>query len=325
MKKRRTRIFTLMFIILVLVIIVLLLIFTRWKKDEAAWINGNVIYAQEVQKEMEAMRGQVLGESPDAANQPEVMEQWRQTALENCMRRQLIFQLAVREGLMETSDYKELIQLMEQENKKRMEADQKGEVVYGILKYTEETYFTYLLSNMTEKLITVLVEKELKFEESDLKAYYDENIIGEQLNSAYHSIVMYSGDKLETGLKEQLLMIKKELEDGKLPEDIETRENVSVTSMDVTKESRVAQRSLELGEKISSLKAGETSDVFEDGEQQILLYCASVTKESKITFDESREYTRKRYLEQKLEELLKQLRQTAEVSINKRVLEKIVP
>jgi hypothetical protein len=81
---------------------------------------------------------------------------------------------AKKQGLIDNIGYANFLINFEKENKRRLEARSKGQVIYGPVQYSEEGYFDYLFSNLVNKLKNDLYAKEFLIDKS-LQLFYDLN------------------------------------------------------------------------------------------------------------------------------------------------------
>lgn len=101
-------------------------------------------------------------------------ETLRTRALERCINIKLQQTAAVQAGILKESDisYSGFLSMLEEENKRRKEAVDNGEIIYGPKKYEEEEFFKYTFNNMVIRLKEKLVETELKHTPEEVAAYY---------------------------------------------------------------------------------------------------------------------------------------------------------
>jgi hypothetical protein len=83
--------------------------------------------------------------------------------------------LARKYGLKVVINYPDFLKAMEQENAKRQQAHEMGEVIYGPLNYSESSYFSYTYSNTIINLKRKLEEEVFKVNDSCLKALYNQD------------------------------------------------------------------------------------------------------------------------------------------------------
>lgn len=102
----------------------------------------------------------------------------RERALEQAVRDKAVFALARTHGLLETADFAGLTAKMEAENRERKAAVQRGEVVYGLVRFTLEPYYAHVLASLKTELKRKLSENPedpLYLERGDVESYYDEH------------------------------------------------------------------------------------------------------------------------------------------------------
>ena len=78
-------------------------------------------------------------------------------------------------GIIGDFSYSAFLKSLESENKRRKEAKEKGQVIYGPVQYSEQVYYNYLLTNMIARLMDYLPGADLALTEEKLQSYYSGN------------------------------------------------------------------------------------------------------------------------------------------------------
>ncbi|MDP4098142.1 peptidyl-prolyl cis-trans isomerase [Paenibacillus sp. P96] len=134
----------------------------------------------QVQNEFQTQYGITLGkddwEKEFAGRKP--LRELQEKALAEIIRDKTIFILAQEAHLIDYVDFSDFLKAMEQENRNRKEAAASGEVVYGLMNFSAEPYYSHVLSSLRTALKTALSENEsdpLYIERGEVEAYFDAN------------------------------------------------------------------------------------------------------------------------------------------------------
>ena len=92
----------------------------------------------------------------------------KKLALKKAVRCKIQQILALKKEVVQQIDFDSIMSKMEEENQRRKEKIEKGEVVYGLSKYTKRTFFVGEFDKMLIKLKSELLKEELKPTEEDL-------------------------------------------------------------------------------------------------------------------------------------------------------------
>ena len=102
-------------------------------------------------------------------NQKSPLEMLKDLALQKAVRCKIQQILALEKGIVDQIDFDRIISKMEDENQRRKEKVEKGEVIYGALKFTQRTFFAHEFDKMLMSLKVELLKSELKPSEKDLE------------------------------------------------------------------------------------------------------------------------------------------------------------
>ncbi|MFM9279892.1 peptidyl-prolyl cis-trans isomerase [Paenibacillus jiagnxiensis] len=134
----------------------------------------------QVQNEFQTKYGVTLGkddwEEEFAGRKP--LRDLQAKALEEIIRDKTVFILAKEEQLIDYVDYSDFLKAMEEENQNREKAAASGEIVYGLMNFSAEPYYSHVLSALKTALKTALSENEgdpLYIERGEVEAYFQAN------------------------------------------------------------------------------------------------------------------------------------------------------
>jgi hypothetical protein len=134
----------------------------------------------QVQNEFQTQHGVTLGtddwEKEFAGKKP--LRELQQQALAEILRDKTVFMLAKEAHLIDYVDFSDFLKAMEQENQNRKAAVASGEIVYGLMNFAAEPYYSHVLSSLRTALKTALSENEndpLYIERGEVEAYFQAN------------------------------------------------------------------------------------------------------------------------------------------------------
>jgi len=97
------------------------------------------------------------------------LETLKELALENVKRCKTQQILALEKGIINTTNFNEIIGEMDKVNAERKEKAEKGEPIYGPVQFTTRTYFFHVFDKMVIELKNELVKNELKPHKEELQ------------------------------------------------------------------------------------------------------------------------------------------------------------
>lgn len=161
----------------------------RTSDEQVAELGGYAITDQEVAFHMERLKPSVENEFRVKSQVTLGKGDWtkpvgdlpplgvlQERALEQAVRDKVVMILARSHGLLDTVDFSGLTASMEAENRERQAAVQRGEVVYGLVRFTLESYYAHMLVSLESGLKQKLSqhpEDLLYLERGDVESYYE--------------------------------------------------------------------------------------------------------------------------------------------------------
>ncbi|MFS0725474.1 peptidyl-prolyl cis-trans isomerase [Paenibacillus sp. 1P07SE] len=104
------------------------------------------------------------------------LQQLRQRALEASLEDKALLLLAQEQRLIDSADFSAILQRMEQENRSRAAAVARGDIVYGLQRFSPESYYPHLLTALKTGLKQALSKHEgdpLYLNREEVEAYFD--------------------------------------------------------------------------------------------------------------------------------------------------------
>jgi len=96
------------------------------------------------------------------------LEKLKETALEQAKRCKVQQIIALEKGIIETANFDEILGKLQKINDERKQKIEKGEPIYGPIRFTSRTYFFHVFDKMQIELKTELAKDELKPGKEDL-------------------------------------------------------------------------------------------------------------------------------------------------------------
>lgn len=252
--------------------------FLMFLRDQKA-VTANYYWTNyEMQPDKEFWRTEIDGQTP--------LEYAKERALAAVTEAKVEFALAAEKDILEYKDYDELLADMEEENSVRAEKQEKGEAVYGITEYTPFTYYQYLNGNARAEVEKKMID-EVDPTEEELKKVYEDNKETFSLGQVYDYTVKYA--------------------DG-------TEEKVSQNTREIGKEESTKEDLIY--NYFSEMKPGQVvENYYYQGKEADVVF-ESVKNLGYATFEESKESLKAFYARAKLNELIAEKTENAEISMN---------
>lgn len=267
----------------------------------------------------------------------------RERALDECIRVQVQLILARKKGLIINTSYSSFLKELDKENKRRKDAIEKGQPVYGVSQYNEQTFYIDFFTKLIMKLKEKFAENDLKYTEMDLNQYYEKIKYTTYKKADYIKIqkicISYSDKGEEAGkdtqneAKLKIEEVKKKLDNGEVFENAATQFNPVDSEKSKygeqifgeTSVRKISPLDFQLKSHAQNLSIGQISDIFEANNAYYIIKCVDKKSLGYFSFDEVKGNVKIKYVDQKYEELIDKFIKEAEVKINKRVYRSIMP
>jgi hypothetical protein len=258
------------------------------------------------------------------------LERLKQQALDECVRIKVEQALAKKTGVIADISYSGFLASLAAENERRKRAVAAGEPIYGPMQYREDTYFTYVFSNMVIELKRRLGRGELSPTEDQLREHY-----GRTKDTLYKL-----DDRVEVWMIRVPFKLRPEESEGLTREDARARIGDAKARLDEGEEFELVaaaynedeslkertfdddsrrfdeRRRPQLRKAAESLSAGEISDIVEERSAFHILMCVEREEVGHMPYDKVRHNVRGNYIDGQYEELVEELARAATVEIN---------
>ncbi|GEM_PF-770923 len=212
---------------------------TAYSKRAAAVMDefgGYVITEDELNFHMERMRAEVRNYFNNTYGVSLSGDDWQKSyggefpeemlksmALDTCKREKLLFVLGKEYGLTDYVDFDEFLLSMEKENKQRKETVAQGGIVYGLVEYGKEEYYTHVISNLEIRLKELLSRKEedpLYISEKEVYSYFQSHKEDWTVNATEYRVMEYFLPEKEDKDGKVSSSITEKLEEGEEFEEV---------------------------------------------------------------------------------------------------------
>jgi hypothetical protein len=265
----------------------------------------------------------------------------KQKTLDQLSRIKVQEMIAREKGLTDDISYSSFLKSLKAENKRRREALAKNEIIYGPQEYGEKEYFNYSFNNMVNDLKEKLGKDELLVDNSKLKEYYEKMKSKDYKFSDTIKIIRlyvnYSISDNENTFSETQAEVKMKefakLKDNQSFDEVmkQIKNNGSsnygyedlVFDMKNRKEDlNDYETTMEIAYKLSQ---GQISKVFKDEDRHCfcIVKCVEKIENGYKEYEEVKESVKISYVEKAYNELIDKMVDEANISIDKKVFDKI--
>lgn len=340
--------------VVIVIAVAALILPSVWKihKENSivATVNGEPVSVREFSRKLETVRADIYQYFYQKYGVNDNLNFWtnsyggevplevaKKKTLDYLTRTKIELLLAKQKGIMQDISYSGFLKDLDTENKRRAEAVKTNKVIYGPVKYGENEYFGYVISNMLIKLKEKMGEQEFNLNEKGLKDYYEtikdrlykrEDSI--KVQKLYIALVDSKGNLDNTkksDAKAKIDQLKARLDKGEKYDAIKSSYKddgvLKVVFVDQTFDETSAREDSEsmseLKAEAAKLSAGQVSNVIEANNVITVMQCVEKKSLGYRTFDEVKDHVKSNYVDKKYEEMVVKLVKEAKVDINKSV------
>lgn len=243
-------------------------------------------------------------------------------AIDRLLKIKVAQQLAVKYGILKDISFSAFLKEFDVENKRRAEALENKEVIYGPKQYTQLTYYDYRHANMMNSLKRKWSEQELDISDAKLTDYYEQH--RDRLAKKHDTIKIYKITLPKTTSEaagQNIRQIERELKAGqafmKLYHQLE--EERGFTEIETINEENyreVSKYQSGYYHLVTNLSPGEVSDVLEDEKHYFMIMIADKTSGGFKDFAEIREEVIRQYTDDYFRSFLEQQMSESEVRMD---------
>jgi hypothetical protein len=252
----------------------------------------------------------------------------RKMAMDECVRVKVQLIMARDKGILDDVSYAAFLKRLDEENRRRKAAKDRGEVIYGPVEYSEDTGFAHWFSLTTIELKRRFAKDDLDIDDETLRKFYDAN--KEQYKRpdrvTVHALMAGRGDEARAVL-DKLVARKRpdeSLEDlfKQAPGDVGFHEEVFGDESAQRGEDEPLIYELEAA--ANGLSPGKVTDVmpYEDG--YMVVQCTERKDMGYYVFDdELKSVLKDRFIDREFELRTDSLVKSAEVSVKAEVYKEV--
>jgi len=271
----------------------------------------------------------------------EAVETARENALKESIRIKVQQILFLDKDIQNDISYSSFLDDLERENKRRKNAIERKQVIYGPVQFNERDYFEYVFSNNVTAVKEKMKGRELHFSDDELVKFY-ETIKSEYFkNQDTIRILRISipyvdekGNVTEAARKDakgKIEQVERRLENGEKFEELAAEYNTGVSmgnpveqvfdSSSVRFDMQVNARILQEARR---LQAGQVSGIIEENSYFYMIKCIDRRSMGYKQLEEVKGQVETLLLDKKYEELIDKLVEKAEIEINSKIYSRIM-
>lgn len=330
MKRKKRNTFILLAVILMVATMVGIFIWKE-KSPVVARVNDYEVTVEELQLFMDIYKSEVSGNLKETYNitldrksyeekagDKTALQYWKDYGFERLLRYKIEQQLAVEQGVLESSDilFSSFKKSYKGENKRRDSAIKRGEVVYGARQYTMQSYYRYQYSNMQIDLIDKLFTRGgvLSASKEQLQEYY---LVHKEDYKELDSYVFdqYLWEESQNLTEAEQKEIYEAINKGQQGMDVLNKYHIEKNQIELNQDNYrgLSKESNEIYEIALNMKAGEISDLIPYQNSFMILKCESREEGEYGEFEEYQEEVEANYKQETYEQYIDTLVQKANV------------
>ncbi|MFC5470565.1 peptidylprolyl isomerase [Cohnella suwonensis] len=314
----------------------------------ALQVNGEPVETEEWRQAVLRHRAAVYAELQPLSSQTDPTKFWRtkigeetplerlhRVALEELVRIKVQQQLAKREGLLADSTYAVFLKDLEKENQRREKAVEKGEVIFGPLRYDEVSYYDMKQGELTASLQEKLYPASDASDER-IAAYYEENKESRFKRTpevALRQLIFpfAEGGMTREAAAEWAERVREALKAGEdweaVRQKLVSRDEVTFdTETMVLNERFMREEGMRWQKLIGAglpLKTGEISEAFEENGAYRVLICTGIEPQGYYPLAEVKDGIRSEWSRNQYERLVDRLTNEAEIEIVRKTFDRV--
>lgn len=253
-----------------------------------------------------------------------------ESSLEKLIENRALLNILKRYEIIESTDYNDILNGLEQENKRRLKAKENNEIIYGPIQYSPKQYYEYILSNGQAELEFIIEDKFRQEINDKIQLIYEENIEDFKIEDAVEceiiSINFINEDGSVNDLeKEKAKVLLEEIRMNFEENDFESRENVCKERYEFKYENKSLDENYrtELKEKALELQVGEISEVIEFNGSYHILKCLNRYSQGYEKLDVVKDQIIVDEINSIIDELIKEEKESMRIKLEEEVFDEI--
>ena len=309
------------------------------QEDVVATVNGHDITLPEFRRSLLEHRAAVFGyfnrqygadedqgEFWTSSFDGEVpLEKLRRQTLNDCVRIKMQQLLALEKGLVRDVSYAAFLRSINEENRRRKNAVQNDEVIYGPVEYSESTGFAHFFSLLVVRLKQRLADDDFEITVAKLRDFYDAN--REQFKRP-DSVTLRGLRASDADAKEILRRLANQLREGAELKESMRNKHVGLVYFEQTMSDKTARGeqsdNFDISAEVRELPTGATS-LFEQESKLFLIQLVARREMGYYPFDDKlKRVLQRRFVDRAYERLIAQRMGEAEVVVNELVFDRVM-
>lgn len=253
-----------------------------------------------------------------------------ESSLEKLIENRALLNILKRYEIIESTDYNDILNGLEQENKRRLKAKENNEIIYGPIQYSPKQYYEYILSNGQAELEFIIEDKFRQEINDKIQLIYEENIEDFKIEDAVEceiiSINFINEDGSVNDLeKEKAKVLLEEIRMNFEENDFESCENVCKERYEFKYENKSLDENYrtELKEKALELQVGEISEVIEFNGSYHILKCLNRYSQGYEKLDVVKDQIIVDEINSIIDELIKEEKESMRIKLEEEVFDEI--
>lgn len=239
------------------------------------------------------------------------------STMDELLVRHSIYQLAKEKGYVDSAEYKDFINRLNNENKAREENVKNGIPVYGLSKFTEELYLEYETDQLQKAYCNDLNNEAMEISLEDATRYYDENkdslfVKNDDFELVYVKVYYTSLGLSEAEVKEikdRMIEVSKNINDNNSLSALVENDEIlkgyfaheSILSAELSAKAKIMGDVLDIA---MDLNKGDVTQVIDENGCLYLVQCINRVNYDYIPYEEVRDNINKVLREERYDNII---------------------
>lgn len=313
---------TFLSVIIIIIIMGSVLPESNRQNHSMATVDGTPIHVNEFRRAIQANKVQITGEIP--------LELLKKKALEDCIRIKVQQMIAKEQGVLTDISYEGFLKSLKIENDRRQKALREQKVIFGPVRYTENAYFEYVMSNAMLSVTRNLAKNGWSPDEQQSKQFYEANksqlyqapasVKVKQISISFLDSNRNIDEELKAGVKQALEAALTHISSGISFEQAarEMGQSVQVTEQEYKMDNYVHVSRSPVIQAAQNLKPGEIRGVIEENGSFYIIQCLENESPGSrdLPFDQVKDRVVNDYMDHKYKEYVHKRISDAEIVLN---------
>ncbi|WP_152395022.1 peptidylprolyl isomerase [Paenibacillus guangzhouensis] len=319
-------------------------------EDAIATVNGVPISIAEFNRAIRLNKSQVIHYFQNTYHAEQTKQFWttafhgeipaemlKKKALEESVRIKVRQLLAKERGALQEVSYQGFLQQLQQENQRRAQAISNNQVVYGPAQYDEDSYFEYVISNVTLAAKRQMLQTVLQQNESLPKQFYEQHkaeryltpglVKIQRISRSFLDSNHHTDPSLQQEIKQQLEEAAAKLQFGGDFEEIAAVYNPQDTALELTIHLGDERRNARspIAQAAVKLPVDAISQIIEENGSYHLLKCIERVEPNAeyLPYEQVKEQVLQDLIQQEYESMIYERMTTADIQVNDKQMQSV--